>query len=169
MAFLTAAAAVYLVGCFSLAAGAKWRAFPGFAVTIAEVAPFLPARGTAGAVIAIEAVIALAIGGGLAIGSRDLVAIGASLAIGCAFGFAGAIGMVLRRGDPVSCHCFGGESNAISPTSLLGPVAVGIAGLAVARGGTWPASPAVWTASLSAGVYVLIAHLLLSGHASHPA
>lgn len=174
MAFATTAAACYLIACFTVAVWAKLRDFTGFAATVAEIAPRLPAPAMAGAVIAVEVVIALTIAIGLAMGSRDWVAVGAMLAVGAGMLFAGAIGAVLRRGDDVACHCFGDDEEAITPASLLGPAMVAIAGLVALRSDAWPASLALWIASAAAGVYLLIAHRLLPrllphGHATRPA
>lgn len=160
MSFVTAAAALYLVSCFTLAAAAKLRDFPIFAATIAEIAPWLPARGTAGLVIAVESVVALTIGGGVFMGSNTCVAGGGVLAIASAVLFAGAIGIVLRRGNVVACNCFGGNE-AIRPASLFGPGFIVIAGLLAVSGGIWPTSPAAWIVSGAAGVYLVIAQRLL--------
>jgi hypothetical protein len=160
VAFATAAAALYLAVCFALAAAAKLRDFAMFAVTVSEIAPRLPPRGTAAFVLVAESIIAVAVGGGLVVGSNACLAAGATLAIASAALFAGAIGMVLRRGDAVACNCFGGDE-AIRPASLFGPALVTIAGLIVVSGGAWPSSFAVWIASCAAGVYLLVAQRLL--------
>lgn len=131
-----------------------------FAATVTDIAPWLPARGTAGLVIATECIVALMIGGGLAIGSNTSVAVGGALAVGSAVLFAGAIAMVLRRGDAVACGCFG-DHETIGPSSLLGPGLVAVAGVVVMIGGAWPTSPAVWIASWAAGIYLVIAQRLL--------
>lgn len=160
MAFATAVAALYLVTCFTLAAAAKFRDFAMFAATVAEIAPQLPARGTAGIVVAVECLVALTIGGGLIMGSNTCVAAGGAVAAASAVLFAGAIVIVLRRGDAVACNCFGGNE-AIGPASLFGPALVAIAGLFVVVGDAWPSSPAVWVVSSAAGVYLMIAQRLL--------
>lgn len=160
MAFATAVAALYLVNCFTLAAASKLRDFASFAATVAEIAPRLPARGTAGLVIAVESAVALTIGGGVVLGANTCAARGGVLAIASAVLFAGAIGIVLRRGNVVACNCFGGNE-AIRPASLFGPGLVAVAGLIVVSGGVWPSSPAGWIASGAAGVYLVIAQRLL--------
>lgn len=161
MAFATTAAACYLIACFALAAWAKLRDFAGFAATVAEIVPALPARAAAGVVIVLESAIALAIGGGMVSGAHIWVVAGATVAIGGAVIFAGAIGAVLRRGDVVACRCFGGDEQTITPASLLGPAIIAAAALIVIRSEVWPASLAVRIASVAAGVHVLIAHRLV--------
>lgn len=161
MAFATTAAACYLIACFALAFWAKLRDFTGFAATVAEIVPALPARAVAGVLIMLESVITLAIGAGMMSGLHIWVVAGATLAIGGAAVFAGAIGAVLRRGDAVACRCFGGGDQTITRASLLGPAIIAVAALIAIRGEVWPASLAVRIASAAAGVYMLIAHRLV--------
>ncbi|WP_374408558.1 MauE/DoxX family redox-associated membrane protein [Pelagerythrobacter sp.] len=162
MAFLTAAAAIYLIACFGLASAAKLRNFEGFASAIAEVTPFMPARSTAAFIVGVEAVVVVGTGAGLATGSSGWLGLGAMLAMCSAITFAIVVFMVLVRGDAVACRCFGANDGAITVASLIGPAMIAATGAVVWAAYVPPDNPAVWIASAAAGFYALIAHLLIS-------
>lgn len=118
-ALLAEACRLTLAGVLVAAAVAKARALDRFAATLAALAPRSLSssrwrRGAAGAIIAAELLIALALlAGGTA------ARYGAAAALALLLGFTAVLLVALARRQGVSCNCFGGGERPISGWDVL--------------------------------------------------
>jgi Methylamine utilisation protein MauE len=135
--------------------GERYR---GFAAAAADLAPRIPARASAGGVVATEAAIVVLVS------ARPTRAAGLTLAAALLVAFAAAIVLTLRRRRQVTCQCFGSSTVPLGRVHVVrnlalsvvaGCLALGTATESAAGSGAAPASVAIAVAAGAIGAVAI--------------